>query len=84
MQAHYRAAKAAVALGDFERAAAACDSGLALEPESADFCGLRDLAAKQAAAKQARALCRRTWLAAYYFLVVELEFVLCPGVTAAH
>lgn len=54
-QAHYRAAKAAIALGDFERAAAACDSGLALEPESADFRSLRDSAAKQAAAKQARA-----------------------------
>ena len=54
-QAHYRAAKAAIALGDYERAAAACSSGLALEPESADFRSLQSAAAKQAAAKQARA-----------------------------
>ena len=55
-QAHYRAAKAAYAMRDYERGEAACDSGLALEPGSADFRSLRDAAAKQAAGKQARAL----------------------------
>ncbi|KAK9833531.1 hypothetical protein WJX81_002203 [Elliptochloris bilobata] len=52
VKAHYRAARAATALGDFECAAAACDSGLALDPDSPDFRSLRDSAAKQAAARK--------------------------------
>lgn len=57
LQAHYRAARAAIALGDFARAAEACAGGLRVAPDAPELASLRDTVAERAAAKQARLHC---------------------------